>query len=177
MHANQDTSTVLDGDCRRLAALLDTEESHYRRLLRLAWRQNSYMKRQDVDRLEVNADEWARRLPEADTCRIARERLVAELGHRVGITVPPGRVSDLLDYVAPATRREVGAAVGRLRATAQRLARQNELNRTLAAFNLDLAREETEIFRRVVLEDPSGRYGDDARTTARGAGGILVKQA
>ena len=166
MHANQDTSTVLDGDCRRLAALLDTEESHYRRLLRLAWRQNSYMKRQDVDRL-----------PEADTCRIARERLVAELGHRVGITVPPGRVSDLLDYVAPATRREVGAAVGRLRATAQRLARQNELNRTLAAFNLDLAREETEIFRRVVLEDPSGRYGDDARTTARGAGGILVKQA
>jgi len=53
-------------DCRLLTSLMDTEDLNYRRLLRLAWRQNSYMKRQDVDRLEANAADWAKHLPTAD---------------------------------------------------------------------------------------------------------------
>ena len=177
METNEGRNAAFVGDCRQLAAMLQDEERHYRRLLRLAWRQNSYMKRQDVDRLESNAVEWAHFLPAADRCRIGRERLVAALGQRVGIVVPPGRVSDLLDYVEPATRREVEAAVARLRVTAGRLARQNELNRMLAEFSLELAEEESQIFRRCVLEDPSGRYGGDAKATGRGPGGFLVKQA
>jgi hypothetical protein len=160
-----------------LVSLLEAEHGQYRRLLRLAWRQNSYMKRQDVDRLEANAVEWARHLPEADQSRIARERYVAELARRVGLAIPPGRVSDLLDYTEPETKRRVGTSLNALRQTAATLARQNTLNRSLAEFCLDLAHEESEIFRKCALEDPAGCYGDDAKATGRGPGGFLVKQA
>ena len=177
MHTRNGSSAITGADCRRLASLMDTEDQHYRRLLRLAWRQNSYMKRQDVDRLEANATEWAHYLPASDQARIARERYVAELARRAGIVVPPGQVSDLLDYTDPQTRREVKVAMNRLRRTADRLARQNALNRNLAEFCLDLAAEESQIFRKCVLEDPAGCYGDDAKATGRGPGGFLVKQA
>jgi hypothetical protein len=177
MHTTNGRSGIQADDCRLLAALMETEDRHYRRLLRLAWRQNSYMKRQDVDRLESNAMDWSRHLPEADQSRIARERYVAEMARRIGLSIPPGRVSDLLDYTDPATRREVTAAMKSLRRTAGRLARQNELNRNLAEFCLDLAHEESQIFKKCVLEDPTGCYGDDAKATDRGPGGFLVKQA
>ena len=69
---HNDVTGLKDEEGRRLGAVLDLEDSNYRRLLRLAWRQNSYMQRQDVDRLEANAREWARYLPEANEARIAR---------------------------------------------------------------------------------------------------------
>ena len=177
MNTTDGRKWIQAAECRDLASLLDAETAQYRRLLRLAWRQNSYMKRQDVHRLEANAAEWAHYLPEADRVRIARERLVAALGARAGVVIPPGHVSDLLDYSDPATKKDVATALHRLRRTAGSLARQNELNRRLAEFCLDLAQEESAIFRRCVLEDPSGCYGGDAKTTGRGPGGVLVKQA
>ena len=164
-------------DCRLLVSLLDVEDKHYRRLLRLAWRQNSYMKRQDVDRLDANAQDWARHLPAANESRIVRERLVAELAQQAGINVPPGRVSDLLDYTDPLTKKQAAVTMSRMRRTAAKLARQNELNRHLAEFCLDLADEESKIFKRCVLEDPAGCYGEDAKATSRGPSGFLVKQA
>ena len=91
MRTLNDSNGTLADECRHLTALMNTEDTQYRRLLRLAWRQNSYMKRQDVDRLEANAHEWAHFLPQADQSRIARERCVASLASRVGVTVPPGR--------------------------------------------------------------------------------------
>ncbi|MDX2475233.1 MAG: hypothetical protein QNL91_16170, partial [Candidatus Krumholzibacteria bacterium] len=136
-----------------------------------------YMKRQDVDRLEANAHEWAHYLPQADQSRIARERYVAELARRVGVSIPPGRVSDLLDYTDQGTKGIVTAAMNKLRRTAGRLAKQNALNRSLAEFCVDLAHEESQIFKKCVLEDPTGCYGDNAKTTERGPGGFLVKQA
>ncbi len=167
---------------RRLAGpggLLAGEEAGYRRLLRLAWRQNSYMKRQDVDRLEANAADWARHLPAADAARIApgtllRRACAASLGGAAGAA--PARTC------WPACGPDSGAAplraaLAALRRTVGRLARQNELNRHLAAFCLDLAQEETRIFRDCVLDDPAGCYGRDARNANRGAGGVLVKQA
>ena len=163
--------------CRLLTALLTVENENYRRLLRLAWRQNSYMKRQDVDRLESNSRDWAQYLPSADQARITRERFVAELAQLAGISVPPGRVSDLLDYTDPSSKQQVIAVMGRLRDTAARLARQNELNRNLAEFCLDLAQEESKIFQKCVLKDPAGCYGGDAKATSRGPSGFLVKQA
>lgn len=170
-------NSPIGAKCARLADLLDIEDSHYRRLLRLAWRQNSYMKRQDVHRLEANTADWAQHLPAADQSRIARERHVSAMGQTVGVSIPPGHISDLLDYTDPQTKGQVQAALSRLRLTAGRLARQNTLNRNLAEFCLDLAAEESDIFKRCVLEDPAGCYGGDAQTTGRGPGGFLVKQA
>jgi hypothetical protein len=162
---------------RRLAALLGEELTHYRRLLRLAWRQNSYMKRQDVDRLAANAREWARWIPAADRARLAREHLVTALSRRLGVPVPPGRVGDLLDYAAADQRADVADLLYGIRTTAGTLARQNALNRQLAEFCVELAHEEAEIFKRCVLQDPAGCYRGDARQNDRGPGGVIVRQA
>jgi hypothetical protein len=164
-----------DEDWRRLEALLTAEDSHYRRLLRLAWRQNSYMKRQDVDRLEANAEDWSRHLPAADTARIARERFCDELHRAAGI--PGTGVGPLLEHCSAEGRDTLAGTLDRVRRSAARLARQNELNRHLADFCIGLAQEESRIFRDCVLDDPAGCYGRDARNTARGAGGVLARQA
>ena len=172
-----DNTRLKNEECVRLGAILDLEGHHYRRLLRLAWRQNSYMQRQDVDRLESNAREWARYLPQANEARISRERFVSELADRQGVTIPPGRVEDLLDYTDPGTKQTVARSLGQVRHAAARLARQNELNRLLAEFCLDLVHEEAEIFKSAVLDNPAGCYDQGARNQARGPGGVIVKQA
>lgn len=166
-----------EADWEQLAALLAAEEEHYRRLLRLARRQNSYMKRQDVDRLEANAADWARHLPRADAARIRRERCCDALREALGPGAAELRLDALLEHCGPERRRRVRAVLDDLGRTVGDLARQNELNRHLAAFCLDLARQESTIFRDCVLDDPAGCYGRDARNANRGAGGVLVKQA
>lgn len=172
-----DMTRLNDVDCLRLGAYLDLESAQYRRLLRLAWRQNSYMQRQDVDRLEANAREWARYLPQANEARITRERYLGELAAQCGLEIPPARVEDLLDYTEPETKQKVARALGQVRHTSAKLARQNELNRLLAEFCLDLVHEEAEIFKSSVLQDPNGCYDGDAHNRGRGPGGVIVKQA
>jgi len=174
---HNDVTRLKNEDCLELGTILDTEGTHYRRLLRLAWRQNSYMQRQDVDRLEANAREWARYLPLANEARIARELCVGELAARNGLNIPPSRVEDLLDYTDPETKRTVAGAIGSVRQAAAKLARQNELNRLLAEFCLDLVQEEAEIFKSAVLDNPVGCYDEDARNLGRGPGGVIVRQA
>ena len=164
-------------DGQLLASLLEIEDRNYRRLLRLAWRQNSYMRRQDVDRLELNAGEWSIYLPRANEARIARERFVSQLGENLGRPIPPNRMADLLDFASPGTRSRVVDAIKALQNTTLRLARQNELNRNLAEYCIDLATEESKIFRRAVTEDPNGCYDDGARPNGRGPGGVLQRQA
>ncbi len=177
MKPNIPQKTVIDQDCRLLCSLLEVEVRHYKRLLRLAWRQNSYMRRQDVDRLDINAREWAKFLPLADEARIARERFVQELAQAQGLSCPPVALEAIFGTANPETRQELSGMVNDLRAISVRLERQNELNRQLAEFCLDLAREEAEIFRSTVLTDPTGCYGNNARNSTRGPGGVLVRQA
>jgi hypothetical protein len=172
-----DVTRLKDEDCRRLGAVLDLEDRNYRRLLRLAWRQNSYMQRQDVGRLEANAREWARYLPEANEARIARERFVELMAGQCRLTIPPNKVEDLLDYTDLDTKMKVTGALNSVRRVAARLARQNELNRLLAEFCLDLVHEEAEIFTSSVLKDPAGCYDKEAQNTGRGPGGVIVRQA
>ena len=169
------SARLADEDGRLLASLLEIEDRHYRRLLRLAWRQNSYMKRQDVHRLEANAADWACHIPPATEARSARERFVRRLGTETGLDVM--RVRELLPCLAPAASREVESALAVLDSTAARLARQNELNRQLSEVCLDMAREEARIYRDVLLDDPAGCYDQSAQTCQRGAGGVLVRQA
>ncbi len=171
------TASLANEDGQLLASLLEIEERNYRRLLRLAWRQNSYMRRQDVDRLELNARDWSLHLPRANEARIARERFVAQLGRNLGYPIPPNKMIGLLDFASPETRERVVESVRILQDTTMRLARQNELNRNLAEYCLDLAEEESKLFRRAVTEDPNGCYDDGARPSGRGPGGVLQRQA
>ncbi len=177
MNTQRQATARIDADCRLLVSLLEVEIHNYRRLLRLAWRQNSYMKRQDVDRLDFNAVEWSRYLPAANESRIAREQYVQRVAAERGLNIPPDSVTDLLDMVSDDTRHLVESAVNDLKSTAVRLARQNDLNRELAGFCLDLAREEAAIFKQCVLQDPAGCYSGRAESINRGPGGVLVRQA
>lgn len=177
MNSQRQATARIDADCRLLVSLLEVEAHNYRRLLRLAWRQNSYMKRQDVDRLDFNSRQWARYLPLANESRIAREQFVQRMARQKGISIPPGSLSELLELATPDTRQDVQAVVNDLKTTAVRLARQNVLNKELATFCLELAQEEAEIFKKCVLTDPAGCYSGRAQTTSRGPGGVLVRQA
>ncbi len=170
-------NTLSGEECRLLASLLEIEDKNYSRLLRLAWRQNSYMKRQDVDRLDFNSREWSRYLPEADMARLGRERYIHDLAAKLDLQMPPARIQDLLDYVDPDIRQEINQALTSLVKTTGSLARQNEANRSLAQFCIDLAHEEAEIFKTTVLDDPQGCYGEDAKASNRGPGGVFIKQA
>ncbi len=170
-------ATLMDNECRQLASFLEIEDKNYCRLLRLAWRQNSYMKRQDVDRLDANSQEWTRYLPDADMARLTRERYMNQLATKMGLTVPPAKIHDLLDYVNPTLRMEIKQKLDRLIKTTGSLARQNEANRSLAQFCIDLAHEEAEIFKTTILDDPQGCYGEDAKASNRGPGGVFIKQA
>jgi hypothetical protein len=177
MNSQRLANARIDEDCRLLISLLEVETLNYKRLLRLSWRQNSYMKRQDVDRLDANAREWAHWLPVANESRLAREKFVHRVASDQGLSIPPNSVNDLLVHSAEDTKTQAMEILNDLKATAVRLARQNELNRDLASFCLDLAQEEAEIFKNCVLKDPSGCYSGKAQTTNRGPGGVLVRQA
>jgi flagellar FlgN protein len=171
------TASLIMEDGQLLASLLEIEDRNYRRLLRLAWRQNSYMRRQDVDRLESNSRDWSVYLPRANEARIARERYVAQLGDSLGKPIPPNKMTDLLQFADTGTRDKVVVAIRTLQRTTTSLARQNDLNRNLAEYCLDLANEESKIFQRCVTEDPSGCYDGDAKPNGRGPGGVLQRQA
>lgn len=171
------TARLANEEGHLLASLLEIEDRNYRRLLRLAWRQNSYMRRQDVDRLESNAKDWAIYLPRANEARIARERFVSQLGSNLGRPIPPNKMIDLLEFASMETRKRVVDSIRLLQETTLRLARQNELNRNLAEYCLDLAHEESRLFERALREDPSGTYDGGARQGTRTPGGVLQRQA
>lgn len=161
----------------QLCALLREEERQYRRLLRLAWRQNRYLRRQDTERLAENTQQWQKYLPLADAARCRREHAVAQLAENLGRGAERVSPLQLLDYADHDLKQQIRRHVRELVAVTGRLARQNELNRQLAAFCVALTQEEAEIFKRCVLSDPAGCYDRSARPKANGPGGVLVRQA
>lgn len=161
----------------RLCELLGEEDRQYRRLLRLAWRQNRYLRRQDVARLEHNSGQWQKYLPDAAGARERRERFVTELMRTLDVSedrFTPQFLVDRADHESGKMLREIVAGLAR---TTDDLNRQTELNRRLGAFCLELSREEAEIFRRAVTEDPAGCYDDEAGRTTAPPGGIFIRQA
>ena len=62
-------TTLTPAEARSAGRCFRDEADAYRRLLRLAVRQNRYMRRNDVARLEANAREWRRYLPEAQAAK------------------------------------------------------------------------------------------------------------
>ncbi len=174
MHPTQAAMTN-DAETRQLCALLEDEAEQYAILLALAMEQEHCMEHHDVPALAENAQRWQQSLPPADAVRIQRERCAAAL--LATVASRPTSLTAALPALPPTARRELAPRLTRVRRAALALARQNELNRRLAAFCLDLVAEEASLFRRGVLEDPAGCYDGEARPTQSGPGGVLVRQA
>ncbi|MBU0743691.1 flagellar protein FlgN [bacterium] len=159
-----------------LQALLAEEEGAYRRLLRLAVRQNRYLRQQDLVRLEANAAEWRRFLPRAETARASRESYLVGLGERHDI----GRSWLSMSRLARNTRgdhgRDLRDGLRVWEETTGELMRQNSLNGMLARFCLGLVDEETAILCR-------GMTGRDGCYDARGGerkgacAGVIIRKA
>lgn len=163
-------------DCERLTGLLASEDREYRRLLRLAVRQNRYMRRQDVPRLEFNAREWGRYLPSAREARSRRERFLLEVGGRLGIPLGELRMSRLSRRAAGRQGEELRRVLGDWERTATDLVRQNSLNGVLARFCLDLAAGEAAVFRRGVAGQ-APCYDDRGHRPTGGSANVLERQA
>lgn len=170
---NVDGATAVQ--LRELGDLLAAEAACYGELLELAREQGQLMRDQDLDGLAENTQRWQQSLPLADSTRIRRERLAAELMTGDGLTASAS-LTGWLPRLPAVHRDGLEPAVRRVRATVRALDRQNELNRRLAEFCLDLVEEEAAIFRRAVLTDPSGRYDGAARCTQSAPGGVLERQ-
>ncbi|MBK9303253.1 MAG: flagellar export chaperone FlgN [bacterium] len=163
-------------ECERLTGLLAGEDRENRRLLRLAVRQNRYMRRQDVPRLEFNAREWGRYLPAAREARTRRERFLLEIGGRLGIPRDELRMTRLSRRAEGRAGEELRRVLGAWERTATELVRQNSLNGVLARFCLDLVAGESAVFRRGVAgQDPC--YDDRGHRPAGGMANVLERQA
>ncbi len=170
------TARPAPDDCERLTGLLANEDREYRRLLRLAVRQNRYLRRQDVPRLEFNAREWGRYLPAAREARSRRERFLLEVGGRLGIPLDELRMTRLSRTAAGRPGEELRRVLRDWERTATDLVRQNSLNGVLARFCLDLVAGESAVFRRGVAgQDPC--YDDRGHRPTGGAANVLERQA
>ncbi len=160
---------------RELAAAFAAETRHYGRLLRLAVRQNRYMRRQDVARLESNAAEWRRHLPEADVARERRRECVSRHWRDLaGEAVVD--IDALIAACDAAERPELVRRVGDWRRAASALHRQNGLNSMLARFCLDLVRAETDVLRRGSAE-PAGCYDGGGAYERAASASVMERQA
>jgi len=163
-------------EARSLHGLLDEEESAYRRLLRLAVRQNHYLRRQDLVRLEANAADWRRHLPQAESARAMRESYLMQLGDNRGIDRTELSMSRLARSTGGAHGSDLRRGLCNWEETTGELMRQNSLNGMLARFCLGLVDEEAAILCR-------GMSGKDGCYDAQGGerkgtcAGVIVRQA
>lgn len=170
------SSGLAAAEARSLQALLDGEETAYRRLLRLAMRQNRYLRRQDLARLEANAADWRRHLPQAESARAMRESYLMQLGDNRGIARAELSMSRLARGTVGPYGRDLRRGLRRWEETTGELMRQNSLNGMLARFCLGLVDEEAAILCR-------GMSGKDGCYDAQGGerkgtcAGVIVRQA
>ncbi len=114
-------------------------------------------------------------LAEVDTVRRQRETLASQLMATSGREAM--RLSSWLEDQPTALRERLSARVAAVRLAGQRLLQQNEKNRRLASFCLDLVEEEAMVLRRSLLQDPAGCYDRGAQPAHEGSGRMLQKKA
>ena len=171
-----DTTTTAE-DLTCLCDLLEDETQAYRRLWRLAVRQNHYMRRQDTERLESNTRDWERLLPDVQALRKERERIQRSLVERRGW---PRDVETLEEWAARNGHPEAERLVkirDEWQSAAEELARQNDLNGNLARFCLDLVMDEADVFRRGLQEADGGSYDENGKRADAGTGGVVTHRA
>ncbi len=168
-------TTLTPAEARSAGRCFRDEADAYRRLLRLAVRQNRYMRRNDVARLEANAREWRRYLPEAQAAKRAREECLCGLARRLDVAPETLSARTLMSVVGEG-KNELREALARWQQASGELHRQNAKNGILARFCLDLIRDETEIFCNGVTEDPTGCYEGDGSQRHRTNPGVIERR-
>lgn len=170
------TNQDIAGRITALEAALAEEGQRYTALLELASAQIGHMTGADLDAIAGNAAAMATGLAQADGLRQRREQLASDLMEASG-QPSPGRLSAWLEDQAPDVRARLGHQVAAVRRAGERLLRQNEKNRRLASFCLDLVEEEAQVLRRSLLHDSTGCYDRGAQPTHEGGGRMLQKKA
>lgn len=158
-----------------LETALGREGQHYEALLALATEQGRLMTGTDLEAVGTSASALADGLAVGDALRQERERLTARLTGTEGDQ--PVRLSVWLSSQPDTVRRRLEGPVVRVREVGQKLLRQNEKNRRLASFCLDLVEEEARILRRCFTENAAGCYDGSARTATDDHGCMLHKKA
>ncbi|MCP4800724.1 MAG: hypothetical protein GY893_12325 [bacterium] len=125
----------------KLEGLLSAETFEYCRLHRIAIKQNSYLRRRDVKRIEHNAQEWAKYLPLAENAKMGRESMLRdEIGfsekHLNSINI------DDLKKLAGSLPGSFCETWDKWKSSIADLERQNSLNGVLAHFCLELVSDE-----------------------------------
>jgi len=125
----------------RLESSLNAETFEYCRLHRIAIKQNSYLRRRDVKRIEHNAQEWAKYLPLAETAKKARESmLIDEIGYSEK-QLNSLNIQDL-ENLAGSLPDSFCETWDKWKTSIADLERQNNLNGILAHFCLELVSDE-----------------------------------
>ncbi|MEZ4388790.1 MAG: flagellar export chaperone FlgN [Candidatus Krumholzibacteriia bacterium] len=158
-----------------LEQALQDEGRRYERLYELALDQGRRMTGTDLDALAASAAALAEGLAEVEQVRARREQLAFGLMATTGERTL--RLTAWLETQPAELRERLGHRVAAVRAAGQRLLRQNEKNRRLASFCLDLVEEEAQMLRRSVLHDPAGCYDRGAHPARDGGGHMLQKKA
>jgi hypothetical protein len=169
--------TLVAEDLNRLCALIEEETAAYRRLHRLAVRQNHYMRRQDTDRLESNTRDWERAMPEIEDLRKRRETLQRSLVDRHGWPRDVETLEQWADRNGHPEAERIVELKESWQEAADDLARQNQLNGNLAKFCLDLVADEAEVFRRGVQDADGGSYDENGKKSDAGTGGVVTHRA
>ncbi len=174
--SHETTPGLAAAEARSLQALLDEERTAYRRLLRLAVRQNRYLRRQDLARLEANAKEWRRHLPQAESARAMRESYLVQLGDNRGINRGELSMSRLARGTGGPHGRDLRRGLRGWEETTAELMRQNSLNGMLARFCLGLVDEEASILCRG-MSGKDGCYDAHGGESKGACAGVIVRQA
>lgn len=161
----------------RLCSTLGQEILAYHGLLRLATRQNRFLRRHELTELESLADAWALHQHEVDGLRQRRIAAQECAARAVGLPADATLGDITQDGAMPGP---AGTELARLRRSLKRalaaLKRQNTLNGRLARFCLDLAAGEADAVRRGLCDADGATYDARGAMAAR-SGGVVTRQA
>jgi len=165
----------MDQQVTALANALRREYLHYEQLVTMAAEQGRLMTGTDLEAVGNSASAMADGLAVGDSLRHVRENLALEI--MALDPMQPTRLSLWLQAQPDVIRERLAGPLARVREAGQKLLVQNEKNRRLASFCLDLVEEEAKVLRRSLTEDPAGCYDRGANHATDGTGCMLHKKA
>jgi hypothetical protein len=158
-----------------LSSLMKAEIVEYNRLYRIAVKQNNYMRKQDIDRLDNNATEWAKYLPIAEYAKNCRETLMKRLFKCDDTQIKKIKIKDFEDLAGslPDSFHELW---NNWLESITKLERQNSLNGVLAKFCLEMVTDEIGAIRDECF-DKQSCYDTHGEFSGNHVNSVIVRKA